>query len=447
MRIDLPDPDTFNQMISKLANQNILSTLTGIALDSREVQAGDLFVALSGDKVDGHNFLPQAQDNGAAAALVSSERADVELPQIEVEDPAEFIGTLATEWRSNFTLPVIGITGSNGKTSTKDLLIHIFSTSREVHGTRGNYNTHLGLPLTLLELASHHTLSILEMGANKAGDIEYLCNLSLPRYGLITNVARSHLKSFGTMKIIAQTKGELFTALPEDGIAFVNMSDENVAKLDTSAERVTFGFESTCDFAADLLRHNDQSLSIIINGEEIELNSFDESFAKNTLAAASISLTLGISWDSFRDSILTYKPTKGRCVVKTVQGITMIDDSYNANLSSAIGAVNLLFSLPVKGRRVIVFGDMLELGDISVADHEEFGKYCVTKGCNLLLCYGTESEITANTARGRIDARNYTDKKELSADLKAYLKPGDAVLFKGSRGMALETIISEVFEA
>ncbi|MBV54913.1 MAG: hypothetical protein CMG27_03900, partial [Candidatus Marinimicrobia bacterium] len=197
MRIDLPDPEAFRRMMAEMTKQEITAEITGIALDSREIHNGDLFVALSGEKVDGHNYINQAKENGAAAALVSSRRMDVKLPQIEVEDPEIFIGKVAAKWRTNFSIPVLGITGSNGKTTTKDLLIHIFSASHTVHGTRGNYNTHLGLPLTLLELTSHHTFSILEMGANRAGDIEYLSNLSLPRYGLITNIARAHLKSFG----------------------------------------------------------------------------------------------------------------------------------------------------------------------------------------------------------------------------------------------------------
>jgi len=446
MRIDLPDPNAFRQMVADMAKQEIPVGITGIALDSREVQSGDLFAALSGENVDGHEFLVQAKNNGAAAALVSSPQSNTDLAQIEVEEPVEFIGQLAAKWRTNFTLPVIGITGSNGKTSTKDLLIHIFSASHTVHGTRGNYNTHLGLPLTLLELSSHHTLSILEMGANTTGDIDYLCDLSLPRYGLITNVARAHLMSFGSIEDIARTKGELFASLPEDGTAFVNMEDKHVAGLNTSAEKVTFGFNPDCDFAADLHREDDGLLTIIINGEEIALNSYDETFAKNSLAAAAISVTLGVLWESLQESILTYKPIKGRSEVKIRNGITVIDDTYNANLDSAVAAVDLLFSLPVKERRVIVFGDMLELGDTSASDHEEFGKICASRESDLLLCYGKESEITADAARGKIDVRSYSEKSELASVLKAYLKPGDAVLFKGSRGMAMETIISEVFK-
>ena len=446
MRIDLPDPEAFRRMMAEMTKQEITAEITGIALDSREIHNGDLFVALSGEKVNGHNYINQAKENGAAAALVSNQQMNVKLPQIEVEDPEIFIGKVAAKWQTNFSIPVLGITGSNGKTTTKDLLIHIFSASHTVHGTRGNYNTHLGLPLTLLELTSHHTFSILEMGANRTGDIEYLSNLSLPRYGLITNIARAHLKSFENIENISRTKGELFTSLPEDGIAFVNMDDKYVHNLDTLAEKVTYGFNPDCDFAADLHQNDDGLLTIIINGEEIELNSYDETYAKNSLAAAAVSVTLGVSWESFQESILTFQSTKGRCEVKTFDGITVIDDSYNANLASAIAAVDLLFSLPVKGRRVIVFGDMLELGDISSSEHEKFGSKCAGAGCDLLLCYGKESEITADAAMGKIDARSYSEKKELSSVLNAFLKQGDAVLFKGSRGMALDTIITEVFE-
>ena len=446
MRIDLPEPEAFKRMISEMTKQEITVEITGIGLDSREIHPGDLFVALSGENVNGHDFLGQAKENGAVAAVVLNNRDNVNLPQIEVEEPEILVGMLAAKWRTNFSLPVIGITGSNGKTTTKDLLMHIFSASHTVHGTRGNYNTHLGLPLTLLELTSHHTFSILEMGANRTGDIEYLSNLSLPRYGLITNIARAHLQSFGSIEEIARTKGELFASLPEKGTAFINMDDNYIPELDTPAKKVTYGFNPDCDFAADLHRDNDGLLTIIINGEEITLNSCDESFAKNSLAAATVSITQGISWELFQESILTIQPTKGRCEVTTRDGITVIDDSYNANLASAIAAVDLLLSLPVKGRRVIVFGDMLELGEISSSDHEEFGNKCARIGCDLLLCYGQESEVTADAARGKIDARSYSDKSELASVLKAFLNPGDAVLFKGSRGMAIDTIITEVFK-
>jgi len=445
MRIDLPVPELSKSMIEEAIKETVEIVPTGISLDSREVKPGDLFIAIKGEHVDGHDFLTDAREQGCVAALVDNVRREVDLPQIVVKNPATVIANLAEQWRSSFSIPILGITGTNGKTTTKDLLIHILSAAYHVHGTRGNYNTKLGLPLTLLELTSHHTLSILEMGANQRGDIGYLCNISQPRYGLITNIAPAHLQDFGSIENISKSKGELFEALPPDGIAFVNAEDERIKLLPTEAKRITYGFDSDCDFTADLHQNKESFLSLTINGHEISLNSYSRTFAKNTLAACAVSISHGISWESFQESILSFVPTKGRCQIKDFHGVTIIDDTYNSNLTSTLEAMELLFSLPTSGNRIVVFGDMLELGNESETHHQRVGNQCITSKVDLLLCYGYESQTTVDTAKSRINARHFLDKGKLAETLKEEVQAGDTILFKGSRGMALETIIEEVF--
>ncbi|MEE9166494.1 MAG: UDP-N-acetylmuramoyl-tripeptide--D-alanyl-D-alanine ligase [Candidatus Neomarinimicrobiota bacterium] len=445
MRIDLPDPERIRSMIEELTGQKIEILPRGISLDSREVKPGDLFVAIVGKRVDGHDFLDDAKEHGCVATMVTTLNESGDPPQIIVENPVEMLGTLAKQWRSNFSLPIIGITGTNGKTTTKDLMIQIFSATYHVHGTRGNYNTELGLPLTLLELTSHHTLSILEMGANQRGDIGYLCGLSQPRYGLITNIALAHLQDFGSIEDISRSKGELFESLPPDGIAFVNAEDERVRSLHTEASKISYGFHPGCDFSAELHQDGEGLFSLTINGEHISLNSYSKTFAVNALASCAVSITNGVSWESFQEAVLTFTPSSGRCEIKNMDGITLIDDSYNANFASTLTAIELLLTIPVKGRRILVFGDMLELGKESESLHRQVGQRCAKEGIDLLLCYGDESRLTAEAAKSAINARHLHDKHDLVVILKEELDRGDVVLFKGSRGMALETVIDEVF--
>jgi|TARA_Y100000310_G_scaffold148074_1_gene147324 UDP-N-acetylmuramoyl-tripeptide--D-alanyl-D-alanine ligase len=446
MRIDLPEPELFYRMLLRKTGKQLETMPTGITLDSREAQPGDLFVAIRGDRVDGHKYLNSAREKGCAAAFVEEINSDCPLPQIQMDNPAITIAGLAQEWRSNFSVPALGITGSNGKTSTKDLLMHTLSASHVVHGTRGNYNTHLGLPLTLLELVSHYTLSILEMGANQRGDIGYLCNLSSPRYGLITNIAPAHLSGFGSIENISKTKGELFDALPSDGIAFVNFEDERIRDLTTGAQTVTYGYSAECDFTCDIHRDEDGVLSMIINGHEIFLNSYNQTFAHNVIAACAVSITFDVSWEDFAQSVISFEPTKGRCIIKEFDGVTVIDDTYNANLTSTLAALDLLLAHPSRGKRIVVFADMLELGDDSEEYHRRVGKACVENGIEQLFCLGEESRITVTLAQAAIDARHFDDKRGLTDCIKEEISEGDIILFKGSRGMELETVIEEVFK-
>ncbi|MFQ6674298.1 MAG: UDP-N-acetylmuramoyl-tripeptide--D-alanyl-D-alanine ligase [Fidelibacterota bacterium] len=445
MRIDIPDPGAFRAMLEREIKQTVEPVPTGISVDSREVTPGDLFVALKGENTDGHLFLEDARKRGSVAALVNHPGPEVDLLQITVEEPSATIASLSTQWRSNFSLPVLGLTGSNGKTTTKDLLVHIFSATEDVHGTRGNYNTRIGLSLTLLELTSHHTLSILEMGANQRGDIGYLSSLSFPQHGMITNIAPTHLTGFGSIENVAKAKGELFEALPADGIAFVNGDDERVTLLSTKAGKVTYGFGPGHDFSARLHRGESGLLSLTVNDHTVDLNSYNHTFARNALAACAVSVTLGVDWEIFKEMISRFTPTKGRCRVETLRGVTVIDDTYNANLTSALAALDLLFSIPVEGRRIVVFADMLELGRESESHHRVVGEWCVEKRVDLLLCYGEESRTTWEAAKPGIDSRHYAEKEKLAVVLRDEVKQGDVVLFKGSRAMALETVMEEVF--
>ncbi len=441
MRITLSEPENFSALITQLIGKEPTSPITGIATDSRECITGDLYVALKGEQVDGHQFIQQAKDNGAVASIVDHEASDSNrMDFFVVEDVLKIMGDLAREWRRQYDIPVIGITGSNGKTTTKELLKHILSASENVHATSGNFNTSIGLPLTLLQLAPHHTVSIIEMGANQPGDIEYLCDITEPTYGLITNIAPAHLEGFGSIEVVAKTKGALFDAL-EKGTAFVNMADEHIRELKTKGEVITYGLTPECDFPADIHHEEDGTMSLTIDAEEIFTGSHNLSFVKNVIASSAIAIHLGIDWDIFRKQIKTFQSPKGRCEVKQLNDLTIIDDTYNANLTSTLAAIDYLKAFSGNGRRVLVFGDMFELGEGSMNHHRQVGKHCITKELDAVFSTGTETSATDGVLNDSMHHQHFDSKQDLLTSLQDWLKAGDKLLVKGSRGMAMETII------
>lgn len=439
MRISLPNPTQFSKIFESALGKPLNIELTGIATDSREVQKGDLYIAISGDRVDGHLFLKEVFDKGAGAALVSESFNQIKGYQILVDNTINAIGKVSTLWREQFDFPIIGITGSNGKTSTKELLKHILSAKFDVHATEGNYNTSIGLPLTLLQLTSFHGASILEMGANQSGDIKELCKIANPTHGLITNVAPAHLEGFGTIENVAKTKGALFESLSE-GVSFVNITDNQVSKLKTYGDKVTFGLTPDCDYPADLHHEEDSTITLTINTQEVATNSTNLSFAKNVIATSAVAQELGLEWDAIIDRVQTFIPPKGRCEVKNNGEITIIDDTYNANLESTIAAIDYLKAFSGDGQRIFVFGDMLELGDSSIEQHKTIGKKCNDSEISVVLTIGKETIATDGALL--IDFhRHFNHKDDLLESLNEIIQDGDKVLVKGSRGMKMETIV------
>ena len=441
MRITLSEPEDFSSLITQLIGKEPTSPITGITTDSRECATGDLYVALKGEQVDGHQFIQQARDNGAVASIVDHETSVSNgMDFFEVDDVLKTMGNLAREWRRQFDIPIIGITGSNGKTSTKELLKHIFSVSQTVHATSGNFNTSIGLPLTLLQLAPHHTVSIIEMGANQPGDIEYLCDVTEPTHGLITNIAPAHLEGFGSIEVVAKTKGALFNAL-ENGTAYVNMADEHIRELGTKGEIITYGLTPECDFPADIHHEEDGTMSLTIDTEEIVTGSHNLSFVKNVIASSAIAIHLGIDWNVFRKQVKSFQSPKGRCEVKQLNDLTIIDDTYNANLTSTLAAIDYLKAFSGNGRRILVFGDMFELGAGSMNHHRQVGEHCIERKLDAVFSTGIETSATDGVLNDSMHHQHFDSKQDLLSSLQDWLKAGDKLLVKGSRGMAMETII------
>ena len=447
MRIGLNKSTELSTVFKELFGKGINQKINGLTTDSRNLKTGDIYIALEGDTHDGHDYLDQVDKLNAAAVLInnSKEVGQLNAQKIIVQDTKVALGQIAKRWRENFNIPIIAITGSNGKTSTKELLYHVLKDKYNVHSTSGNYNTSIGLPLTLLGLSEYHDISILEMGANQLGDIEYLCSIANPTHGLITNISSAHLEGFGTIENITKTKSALFESL-EEGISFVNYADNRLKNLKIPSEKITFGLNEICDFPADLHHDKDGSIILTIDSNEIRTNSKNLSFAKNIIAVASIAITIGIDWQYFQDKILTFVPPRGRCKVLKYGSITVIDDTYNSNLESCSAAIDYLNAFSGKGRKIAVLGDMLELGGASKDQHRKLGDKCSSSKLDAVFTMGIETAYAHDSIENIKVKYHFEEHKDLIKTLKDHLNKNDKVLFKGSRGMEMEKVITGVFE-
>ena len=448
VRISINNSEKLSKIIENITGVRLTSPITGITTDSRDCKPGDLYIALLGDRRNGHHYLQDVDTMDASAALISEKNSNqkLNLHEIIVEDTRKALGMIANNWRNIFNIPVIAITGSNGKTSTKELLYHVLKDKYNVHATEGNYNTSIGLPLSLLGINKNHDISIIEMGANQPGDIKYLCEIAEPTHGLITNISSSHLEGFQSIENIVETKGALFHYL-ENGISFINYADERVKSINNNGDKVTYGLNAECDFPADIHHDNNGSILLTIDAQEIKTKSKNLSFVKNIIAVSAVSVTLEIEWELLKERILTFKPPKGRCKVLTYNSITIIDDTYNANLESCVAAIDYLMAFTGSGRKILVLGDMLELGVASTQQHEKLGSKCSEANLDAVFTIGKENMSTQSVINGIPINLHYHNSDDLISSLKSQLKDNDKVLFKGSRGMKMEKIISGVFEA
>ena len=444
MRISLPDPTQF-EVVFRTVTGHTIPIVGGISTDSRECRSGDLYIAICGEKVDGHDFIDNAVENGAKVVL-AQEHIKTDAYTVLVNNTIEAISAVSSFWRNQFDIPVIAITGSNGKTSTKELLRHVLNAQFAVHATEGNYNTSIGLPLTLFQMMQAHTISILEMGANQPGDIGALCSIANPTHGLITNIAPAHLEGFGSINEVAHTKAALFRAMSDKGIGFVNLTDPHISKMNLPKNSITFGITPDCDYPADIHTEDDGTLSLTISTEDIFTGSSNFSFAKNIIACAAIADTLNISWDLFRDRISTFQPPPGRCEIKKSKNMTFIDDTYNANVESTIAAIDYLTGFSGNGRRILIFGDMFELGDESKNQHIKVGQKCIESNLDYVFTVGTETLATHKSITNGPKNIHFETKEDLIKELKTEITDGDKILVKGSRGMAMETIIETLMK-
>ncbi|MGB9087405.1 MAG: UDP-N-acetylmuramoyl-tripeptide--D-alanyl-D-alanine ligase [Candidatus Aquirickettsiella gammari] len=424
---------------------------TGFSLDSRHIKPGQLFIAILGDRFDGHDFIKLAKQQGAAAALVDRPMA-IDLPLLQVLDTRKALGALAKYHRHQFSIPIIALTGSCGKTTTKQMIVAILHESGPVLTNHKNFNNDIGVPLTLLNLTAEHRYAVIEMGANHLGEIAYLSQMTNPDVALITNIEPAHLQGFGSMAGIAQAKAEIFSGLPEKGVAVIN-ADDNFAptwqKQLASYRVVGFGLSNKADFFATHIQMDAQGkASFILHtpcGEEctIGLTLPGQHHVMNALAAAAAASQLGVGLAEIKAGLEKAQPVPGRInIITTKTGATIIDDSYNANPSSVAAGLKLLAHYP--GRHIFVMGDMSELGENADRYHREIGQ--LAKELNLEEVYtcGALSALTAEEFGA--NAKHYTYQEELIPVLKRSLQNKVTVLIKGSRSARMDQVVAALTE-
>lgn len=418
---------------------------TGLEVDSRRIRPGMLFAALRGERVDGHDFATRAAQAGAVALLVERP-VTVDLPQFVVADVLQALGRLASAWRSACRPRVAAITGSNGKTTTKEMLASILAMDGGVLATQGNYNNELGLPLTLFGLASDHRFAVLEMGASKAGDIRYLAGIAEPEAGVVTNVGPAHLKGFGDEEGVARAKGELYSSLPADGFAVIN-ADEPWAPLwrEFAGSRRVIEFSSARPADIHVAGGaSGQQLHTPEGAFDLRLRLPGRHNVMNAMAAAGLALALDIPTQQIAAGLAATRPVPGRLnQVQTDHGWVVYDDTYNANPASLYAGLRVLTG--GKGEPWLVLGDMRELGHDSRKMHAEMGEAASGLGVKRLFTFGTLSRATTE-AFGE-GARHFDDREALVATLLKELRPGVACLVKGSRSMAMEQVVEAITTA
>lgn len=413
-----------------------------IAIDSRKVEDGTLFAALEGSRVDGHDFVRSAAERGAVAALVNRS-VDVAIPQLVVGDVLSALGSIARLIRIKLNPRVIGITGSNGKTTVKEMLASVLRRQGEVLATEGNFNNELGVPLTLFRLQEGHRYAVLEMGASKAGDISTLAAIALPDIGLITNIGPAHLGGFGSEEGVARAKGELYAALPETGCAILNGDQpwcDMWRTLNTAGQVLTFGEDRKHDIRVD----PDPAVARIHAPDgsfEVNLTLPGRHNLVNAAAATAAAVALDVPLARIREGLEAVAPVPGRLnLIRTRTGWTVIDDTYNANPASLYSAMQVLSGM--HGPAWLVLGDMKELGEDSRKLHVEAGEAARALGIRRLFTVG---EMSAMTARAFGDcARHFEDKTSLVEALKEDLRPGVNCLVKGSRSMGMEDVVRAI---
>ncbi|HET6205004.1 MAG TPA: UDP-N-acetylmuramoyl-tripeptide--D-alanyl-D-alanine ligase [Planctomycetota bacterium] len=423
----------------------------GVSTDSRSVRQGDLFVALRGPRFDGNAFAASALDAGALACLVESGRSPSPRPGracLEVADPARALLDLAAAHRARFTLPVVGITGSCGKTTTKDYLAHLLGCRRRVVASEKSFNNAVGVPLTLLRIERGTEIAVLEIGTNAPGEIAALAAVARPTAGLVTNVNEAHLAGLGTVEGVAREKGDLLAALPEEGFGVISADCPRSRGLGsrTRARVLTVSVGGRADFrAVDPVAHG-AGTAFLLNGTiPVTLPALGTHSVANLLFAIAACAGLGLPPEEVLGAVPTLPTAPRRLEWKRFGAISLLDDSYNANPASARAAVRVLAGMPGASRRVLVLGDMLELGESAPSLHAEVGAAVARAGIDLFIGVGREARgaVEAALAEGlpAKGALALEDTPSAVAIVPELLRDGDLVLVKGSRGMELESLV------
>jgi len=434
--------------------------IKGVSIDSRKIKEGELFVAIKGDRFDGHDFVSEVMQKGAWGAIVDKSVLESQFGKIgglrniiPVEDTLRALQEMAFLHRSKFSLPVVGITGSNGKTTTKEMAAGILKQNGPVLKNEGNLNNHIGVPLTLMKLEKGHHAAVVEMGMSAPGEIDLLARLVNPDVGVITNIGAAHLEFLGSLEGVADAKAELLGNIRSNGTAVLNADDFYFASLKNkwSGRVLSFGIEQQADVKASSIKQDrdftDFTLEAAGSKVNVRLRAVGRHNIYNALAAAAAAIALGMPIESIKYGLDDFAPVAMRSELKVVKGRTVLADHYNANPGSVKAALETLITLRPGARSVAVLGDMLELGPSSAEEHRAVGRIAAGLGVDVLIALGQQAEQMLEGAReagmstGRLFAAG--SHAEAAALLARESRNGDAVLVKGSRGMKMEKVLEE----
>lgn len=428
------------------------ATVFRVSTDSRKTQPGDVFFAIRGDRFDGHDFVGEVSKR-ASAVVVSRGRAGGEASRcavIAVEDTRKALGRLAAAYRSDFSLPVVAVAGSNGKTTTKELVASVLKQKLATLWSEASFNNDIGVPLTLLKLEPGHRAAVLEAGTNHPGELEPLLRMIRPDYGILTSIGREHLEFFGDLEGVAREEGWLAELLPATGKLFLNGDSAWTDRLAQrcSATVVRLGLGLGNDWRASALRLSRHGVTFRVEGPNSEFNGdyrihlLGRHQALNALFAVALGAELGLSRAEVERGLAECQPARMRMQLWELNGVRVLDDAYNANADSMLTALETLQALPCKGRRVAVLGDMAELGAHSEAAHEEVGRLAAELGIAQLFAVGKMAPVMARGARnaGLNRVFEFADVDAAAAAVKRFVKEGDMLLLKASRATRLERV-------
>ncbi len=426
----------------------------GFSTDSRSLKPGELFIPLRGENYDGHDYFLQAVQRGAAACLSEEVVAGLPVPVIRVPDTLRALGDLAAAVRNSFCGPLVGVTGSSGKTTTKEMLASILALTGEGLKTEGNFNNLIGLPHTLFRLAPEHRWAVIEMGMSARGEIARLAEIARPQVGIITNVGPAHLETLHGLDGVARAKGELFAGLPSGGTAIINADDERVTAIPVAngVRRLLFGTAAEAQVRAEQIAAQGDGVAfrlVLAQGSfAVRLAIAGRHNVHNALAAAAAAQVLGVDPQIIVRGLEAFRPYSGRMeTVRLADGALLLEDTYNANPLSVKAALTALDEMGGSGRRIAVLGDMLELGAQSPLLHREVGTAAASHVDFLLLLGDLAGDIATGACAAGMTAervRRVESHQAAVAHLRDLIRPGDRILVKGSRGMRMEKICAEL---
>lgn len=455
-RIKLTLQDIFNIPTAVIYNPDSYRPVSAVAIDSRNITANSLFVAIKGERFDGHDFVKEAVKKGASCVMVDEKKykrfGSINLPVVTVSDTTLALGDLAKCWRQKLDAKVIGITGSAGKTSTKEILATLLGEKYKVNKTKANNNNNIGVPLTVFDTNSRHEILVLEMGTNHFGEISYTADIALPDYALITNIGSSHLEFLKNKKGVLKEKIALFDAAASvGGTLFVNNDDELIKAASSKySKKISFGFEKKSDIKGKIAGYNDEGraeIEISYKNKKIKTGFplYGEGNAKNYLAASAVALKLGLNKKEIISGTAKLKAYSKRLNVKKIKDVILIDDTYNANPDSMKYSLNLLGRIKTKGRKIAVLGDMFELG----ADGKKLHKSLYTavrknKIDEIYTIGPLMKNLNEAVMKSVKNTRHFRTRKAMENFLAKHDFGGSVVLVKGSRGMKMEEFVNVI---